>query len=198
MMAEQGDETNNTAELGSRLGEAFKQICIRPINLGTPAISDPYATMLGEAAAVCFEENSHRSGVALNLAGVSTQTFAIEWQKLEAAHKSTYADLQEATEFGAYGMALVVIREVTGKTAIERSAKGGGFDWWIGDSDDPSGLPFHGKARLEVSGILRDRGGALETRLQVKKRQTDPSDSLGPAIIAIIEFGQPKAHIEVK
>lgn len=198
MMAEQRDGTYNIAEPESRLSATFKQICIRPINLRTPAITGSYATMLGEAAAVWFEENSHASGVALNLAGVSTQTFAIQWQKLEAAHKSTYADLQEATEFGAYGIALVVIREVTGKTAIERSAKGGGFDWWIGDSEDPSGLPFHGKARLEVSGILRDRGGALETRLQVKRLQTDSSDSLGPAIIAIIEFGQPKAHIEVK
>ena len=188
----------NIGDPVGHLPVSLKRICIRPIDLGTPAITGSYAAMLGEAAAVCLEENSHASGVALNLAGLSTEAFAIQWQQLEVAHQSTYKDLQEATEFGAYGVALVVIREVTGKTAIERSAKGGGFDWWIGDSDDPSGLPFHGKTRLEVSGILRDRGGALQARLEIKKRQTDPSDSLAPAIIAIVEFGQPTAHIEVK
>jgi hypothetical protein len=154
--------------------------------------------MLGEAAAVCFEENSHASGVLLSIGGISVEAFNVTWQELGDAHKSTYADLQEATEFGAYGIALIVIRELTGKAAIARSAKGGGFDWWIGDSDDPSGLPFQSKTRLEVSGILRDRGGSLESRLQQKKRQTEPSDSLGPAIIAIVEFGQPKAHLETK
>jgi hypothetical protein len=122
----------------------------------------------------------------------------VSWEALGDAHKSTYADLQEATEFGAYGIALIVIRELTGKAAIERSAKGGGFDWWIGDTDDPFALPFQGKTRLEVSGILRDRGGHLESRLQRKRHQTDPSDSIGPAMIAIVELGQPKAHIETK
>ena len=153
--------------------------------------------MLGEAAAVCLEKNAHKTGVLMYVDGMSRHTFAVTWRQLDSAHERTYADLQDATELGAYGVALLIIREVTGLAAVERSAKGGGFDWWVGDPD-PSGLPFQGKRRVEVSGILKDGGGSLDARLKRKKRQTDPSDSLGPAIIAIIEFGQPRAQVEEK
>jgi hypothetical protein len=175
----------------------YKQISVSPIDLRTKSITSAFATVLGEAAAVCLENNAHKTGVLMSVDGISQHTFTVTWDQLESSHKTTYADLQDATELGAYGVALLVIREVTGLTAIERSAKGGGFDWWVGHADGPS-LPFQGKRRVEVSGILKDGGGTMEARLKQKIRQTDPSDSLGPAIIAIIEFGQPKARVEEK
>jgi hypothetical protein len=174
-----------------------KQICLLPIDLRTVHVTDAYATVLGEAAAICLEKNAHRSGVLLTVEGLSQDTFTLIWTQLGAAHRSTYSDLQDATELGAYGVALLVIQEISGQIAVERSVKGGGFDWWIGDPD-PSGFPFQGKRRLEVSGILNDAGGYFESRLKQKRRQTDPSDSLGPAVIAIVEFGQPKAQVEGK
>jgi len=175
----------------------LKQISVLPIDLRTSNVTDAYAMVLGEAAAVCLEENHHNSGVLLEVEGLSRETFVLKWEQLGAAHAHTYSDLQDATELGAYGIALLVVREITGDIVVERSAKGGGFDWWIGNLD-PSGLPFQGKRRLEVSGILKDGGGALESRLRQKRRQTDPSDSLAPAIIAIVEFGQPRAQVEKK
>ena len=174
------------------------QISIHPIDLFTPAITPSYAGMLGEAAAVCLEENCHPPGVVLDLVGDSNETLLITWRELGEEHVSSYSDLEEATEYGAYGIALVAVRELKGKTAISRSAKGGGFDWWVGDSEDPQTLPFQGKVRLEVSGILRGRPGQLQARLRQKKKQTDLSDSLGPAIIAIVQFSEPLAHIEAK
>jgi hypothetical protein len=174
----------------------LKQISVIPIDLGSSSVTAAYAAVLGEAAAVCLDHNCHDSGVLLTVNGVADKTFALNWEELVDAHYATYADLQDATELGAYGVALLIIRDVTGKTTIERSAKGGGFDWWIGDS--ASEMPFQGKCRLEVSGILTDRGGAVESRLSQKKRQTNPSDALGPAIIAVVDFGSPRAQVEEK
>jgi hypothetical protein len=145
-----------------------KTISILPIDLGTSNVTPAYATVLGEAAAVCLEENRHISSVLLTVDGFSEHGFELKWYDLSQAHKRTYADLQDATELGAYGLALLVIREITGEPAIERSVKGGGFDWWIGDQDS-SDLPFQRKKRLEVSGILKDGGGYLEARLQQKR-----------------------------
>jgi hypothetical protein len=133
----------------------------------------------------------------LTVDGITTDVFELSWEQLQQTHKCTYSDLQDTTELGAYGVALLLIKELTGQGVVERSAKGGGFDWWIGDPD-PSGLPFQQKRRLEVSGILNDHGGSLESRIRQKRRQTDPSDSLGPAIIAVVEFGEPKIQVEHK
>ena len=45
---------------------------------------------------------------------------------------SAYRDLQEATEMGACGIAIVIARELIGYSIIERSVKGTGFDYWLG------------------------------------------------------------------
>ena len=91
-----------------------------------------------------------------------------------------------------------LLREITGKKAIERARKGAGFDYWIGDTDDDE-LIFSKKARLEVSGILSGTDSNIAARLRTKLDQVKPSDMSGfPAYIAIIEFGQPKARVELK
>ena len=91
-----------------------------------------------------------------------------------------------------------MLREITGKKAIDRSKKGSGFDYWIGETDDDE-LIFSNKARLEVSGILSGTDSKIDTRLRTKLDQVKPSDISGfPAYIAIIEFGQPKARVELK
>lgn len=114
----------------------------------------------------------------------------------DSLRRRCHNDLQEATERGACGIAIVLVQELTGKIVIERSKKGPGFDYWLGDSDDD--LLFSGKARLEVSGILSGTAGQIEGRLKQKKDQIRPSDRLAPGYIAIVEFGAPMAHVEVK
>jgi hypothetical protein len=65
--------------LRSLLAAMSKQINIFPIDLRTPAITGAYATMFGEAAAVCFEENSHASGVLLSVGGLSVEAFTLNY-----------------------------------------------------------------------------------------------------------------------
>jgi hypothetical protein len=120
--------------------------------------------------------------------------FQLEWPSVDDQQRRCYNDLQEATERGAYGVAILVVREVTGKVVVERSKKGPGFDYWLGDGDDD--LLFSGKARLEVSGILSGTASQIAARVKQKKDQIKPSAHLAPGYIAVVEFGNPTAHVE--
>ena len=153
---------------------------------------------MAECASVCFEDRSHEAGVSLIVAGIADTVFSVEWDKVTDVHRRSYNDLDEATEHGAYGVAIILLREITGKKAVDRSKKGTGFDYWIGDSNDDD-LIFSNKARLEVSGIREGNDSKIAARLRTKIAQVQPSDDSGfPAYIAIIEFGQPKAWVDLK
>jgi hypothetical protein len=106
--------------------------------------------------------------------------------------------MQEATELGACGVAILVVKEATAKVVVERSKKGTGFDYWLGDTSDDNGLPFAGASRLEVSGILTGTKSQIQSRIKQKKGQLAPSDHLAPGFVAVVEFGTPIACVENK
>jgi hypothetical protein len=108
--------------------------------------------------------------------------------------RRSHNDLQEATERGAYGIAILIVCDLTGMVVVERSKKGPGFDYWLGDEDDD--LLFAGKARLEVSGILSGSRSQVQARVRQKKEQVKPSDHLAPGYVAVVEFGTPTACVE--
>lgn len=168
-----------------------------PLDPGSSGLLDGLAEYMGACAAVCLDKRHHQPGVSLVVQGDHNGTFLLTWQQLTEKHYRTCADLQEATEYGAYGIAILVVRETTGKTVVERSAKGPGFDFWIGDEEDTE-LPFQGLMRLEVSGILTGDTNRIACRAQRKKMQVSPSDEQAPALIAIVEFGRPLTLLEQK
>src|SRR5436190_12015906 len=155
-----------------------------------PGLTTYCGGVMAEAAAVCFEDRSHVPGVIIGVRCVDAKNFAIHWAAVTEQQRRTYNDLPWATEMGAYGVAILIVRALTGKKAIERSRKGTGFDYWVGDTDDNE-LIFSNKARLEVSGILSGTDGEIAGRLKIKNAQVEISKHLGvPAYVAIIEFGQ--------
>jgi hypothetical protein len=89
-------------------------------------------------------------------------------------------------------VAILLIRALTGYTVIERSRKGTGFDWWLGAEDNL----FQGKARLEVSGILRGTTRRIDSRIKARMGQTRQSDQLAlMAYVVVVEFGTPRAKV---
>src|SRR5690349_14581170 len=103
---------------------------------GMPGLTVAWGTTLAEAASVCLEERGHQIGIALNLTGLKTGQYPMEWQAVDEQVRRCYNDLQVATELGAYGIAILIIKDITGKVVVERSKKGTGFDYWVGDEDD--------------------------------------------------------------
>jgi hypothetical protein len=81
---------------------------------------------------------------------------------------------------------------------VERSAKGLGFDYWLGNDgeDDDGDELFAKRARLEVSGILSGPRSQAQARLRQKREQVKPSDHLAPGYVAVVEFGTPIACVE--
>jgi len=119
-----------------------KTLSVLPLDPGKSGLLDSLAGYMGACAAVCLNR-AHRSGVEMVVEGYARATFLLSWESLTEQHYRTCADLQEATEYGACGVAILVVRELTGKTVVEPAAKGPGFDFWIGDEEDTE-LPFQG------------------------------------------------------
>ena len=110
-------------------------------------------TAMAQAAGVCLEEIPHAQGTELAVRGRFTNSYGLEWNEVTEQGRRTFADLREATEFGAEGVAILLIKEETDYTTIERAAIGTRIDRWLGhESDAPD---FQRRARLETSGILR-------------------------------------------
>jgi len=153
-----------------------------------PGLTPAFCAFLAEAAAVSCTEQGHQSGVALKVDGHFVGTYALFWETVGAAARRAHGDAEVATEYGAYGLAILLTAALTGMTVIQRSFKGTGFDFWLGEMDVPG---FQGKARLEVSGLRKGRAAQVRARLELKKRQIARADSALPGYVVVVEFGQP-------
>lgn len=164
---------------------------------GCPGISKAWGRLLAEAAAHCLDYNNHCSGITLSVQGDNTLFFRPTWKyRIDNSTRASWNDSQEMTEYGACGVAAVMILRFTKFTIIRRARKGEGVDYWL--SEKTSSVPFEDSARLEVSGIISGNSATLQSRLKQKRNQTRPTDGETPAIIAVVEFGLPMAHLEQK
>jgi hypothetical protein len=162
---------------------------------GQLGISSVYGSFLAEAASHCLRCKNHVSPVVLDISGDTCTSSFLSWRDASEVDEETWADLQEATEYGAYGVAIVVALTLTGTARVERSAKGTGVDYWLGDGKDEIGI-FQRTARLEVSGILEGGKAKIAGRLKEKLIQTNRSESTElPGYVAIVEFGAPEASL---
>jgi hypothetical protein len=130
--------------------EAFSFDALREGKLG---LTKAYGSFLVEAASFCLHLNQHPNPVLVIVTGYAPTSGSLAWDEITDAHDHSFADEQEATEYGAYGVAVVVVLKLTGTSHVARSAKGTGIDLWLGGGTDERGI-FQRTARLEVSGIL--------------------------------------------
>ena len=142
-----------------------------------------------------MHRNGHSSGVKLRVENntKSPATFEVFWGG-DISDRILYAfrDTNKAVDFAACAIALILVCELTDLTAIEQSVVGTTIDYYLGSQDDADDvLIFNRKARLEVSGILTENEqNTVDDRVRTKLRRLDKKDSL-PALIVVVEFGQP-------
>jgi hypothetical protein len=163
---------------------------------GLPAITPNLGKAFAEAGAVCLEDQGHTMGVAIAVIGDFNDSFQLYWPQVDDRMRRCHNDPQEATEWGACGIAILLIRILTSFTIIERSFKGTGIDYWLGHEDDD--LPFQNKARLEISGIRNGSNSEINSRVRQKLSQTTPSDGSLPAFVVVVEFGNPLSKVKKK
>jgi len=162
-------------------------------NLGLSAV---YGSFLAEGAAYCLHKNGHHSPGNLVLTLEESLMTSLIWKEVGAELDSTWTDLKEASEYGAYAVAIVVCLKLTNFPRVERCAQEGtGIDIWVTDNADDRGI-FQRAARLEVSGLLHDDQNRTKARLKQKLVQTKRSDETKlPAYVAVVEFGSPEIRM---
>lgn len=158
-----------------------------------PAIPSYFGQTLAKAAAVSFELQGHSSGVTMPVRETE-RTFNVTWIEIEDSDRRCFNDETFAAEFGAYGIAILLVRRLTSHTVIERSRKGTGFDFWLGvESGEP--LLFNDKMRLEVSGMCKENERAFRARVRSKSAQINTSNTDLAGIVVVVEFGRPMAEM---
>jgi hypothetical protein len=144
---------------------------------------------LSHAASVCLEDQSHPIEVKAKGKGAYTKNYTIRRNIVTDQIKRSWGDLQEATEEGACGIAVLQVSKESKYEVIERSRKKTGIDYWLGDKES---FLFQRKARLEVSGSINGDENVIKLRLKEKIEQSKQSDNTRlPAIIVIVGFKQP-------
>lgn len=150
--------------------------------------------MLANAAAVCMHSNGHVPGVHLAITGEYRRRLELSWDGPTHQVCRSYADLQEATEFGAAGVAIAALNRLGGFVVIQRSRKGTGFDYWISRYGEPAGPLFQNCTWLEVSGILKGDDTKLQRRVRIKRAQVS-NGKCTTGRVAVVEFGAPRTRI---
>jgi hypothetical protein len=173
----------------------FSFDALRNGELGLTASGGKY---FSDAASYCLHVHRHPNPVRLLLSGDLSGAGTLAWGGVGEGHRRTHADLQEAAEFGACAIGIIIAVQLTGLSGVERSVKGTGIDFWLVKSSDERGI-FQRSARLEASGILKGGESTIRARVKQKLAQTNPTDKAGlPAYVAVVEFGTPEARFLTK
>jgi hypothetical protein len=173
---------------------------VRKLNLdelknGMPGLSEAVGCFILEAAIVCLTTNGHEPGVKLKVSGKYSETFEVVWSDgLDEQALRSWKDMNEATEYGATALALLLVVILTEFAAFARAPQMSSADYVLVKKAANDGSPA---AYLEVSGILKEaQGNTLQMRLTEKKRrQKELRDENFPVLIVIAEFSVPKAII---
>lgn len=173
---------------------------IQTINLdelknGYAGVTAVLAQAHWEALLVCLHDQRHEPLTKLILNGDDKQQIMITWSNVVDDQVLRAWDSKEvATEWGAVGLALIMIEKLTQYTVVRRARTGTGFDYWLGQKDDPL---FQKTAKLEVSGI---RHALYESTVNARVRQKwkQVGDSKLISFVIVVEFSRPVVYMESK
>src|SRR4051812_9126149 len=100
-----------------------------------------------------------------------------------------WANADDATQNGAYAVALAALEAEPGLVAVSRAETLTGADYYLGESGNPSGEDDLERAfRLEVSGVDKGTRGVMHQRLKQKVDQARRGHSSLPAYACVVGF----------
>ena len=86
-----------------------------------PTITPAIGAFLAEAASVALTLNNHESGVVLKFRGDKEVDFKIDWiEKIEEDVLKGWPDMREAAEYGAIGITILALPEVSKYNYFEK------------------------------------------------------------------------------
>lgn len=171
---------------------------LEDLRTGVMGLTPEFGSFCLQACTVCLEDSDHLSGTTVPLTGINPSNLILNWTtSVNAQIKRNWTDNDEATEYGATAIAILLSKNLSSHNCIERSSKGLGFDYWLGE-EDSIGL-FQRKARLEISAIRKETPtNTIENRVKAKETQTKKSAFLNMnAHICVMEFSNPKCAYNI-
>ena len=174
---------------------SVRKLSLESLATDIPAIPEEAAGFYKHNSMVCLNSQKHKSGVHLTVHNKdSLELFEVNWSgEVTTQLMKSYADLVQATEFGACTIALLLIRELTEYTAIEQAIRGSCIDYYLVPKNQDENLIFNGCARLEVSGILKEnQKNTVEARIRDKLDRLKLSNGFLTYVI-VVEFSKPKS-----
>ncbi len=170
-------------------------LALASLKTGMPGMEPALGESCAHAAGVCLEHEAHVLGESrLAVDGCREVAYHLTWDPSTEQTRRSWSDLQDAVEWGACGVAALLVKEIFGYQILQRSWKGTGFDYWIGDSNENEPL-FQNKARLEVTGIMHGDERDISTRLVQKLNRFAKYPHELPAMAIVVEFGTPRSRI---
>ena len=97
---------------------------LNELEKGLPAITPAFGKVLAEAGGVCLESQSHTRGQQLQVQGDSSNEYSLWWPAVTDQSRRCWNDPEVATEHGAVGIAILLVKNEVGYSVIERSRKG--------------------------------------------------------------------------
>ena len=178
------------------------KLYLETLGTGIPAASPGKSLLMMEACVWCLRNQNHTNGVKLKVIenDKKERFYTVHWPKnldIKAIFR-TY-NQEDAIEYGAEALAFLLVREQTNFTVIERAVTSTGIDYWLGFKNINRNHIFHKAARLEISGILAEnKGNTVTSRINIKQKQTQPTDHTLPVYIIVVEFSKPWAKMVLK
>jgi hypothetical protein len=149
----------------------------------TRAIASAYA----EAATVCLGRHHRSPQQVLLQDGTGERQSIAEWSAPDRRALDGWANKDDATEYGAYGLALAAVELTRGVVAVRRAETRTGVDYYLGSSQVPAD-DLEASLRLEVSGTDEGDDTAIQSRLRRKLEQAASGASNLPAIATVVGF----------
>jgi hypothetical protein len=152
---------------------------------------DAHAAMAG----ICMQRH-HRSpkSWSVQIDAEPAEQYDVAWRQPTEQERRSYADDDEATEFGACSLALAAAEAHLGLVAYARAKPRSGVDFYLmaTDADVAATVSYDydtgSSVGLEVSGIDRDDDAVVSRRLREKVEQIRRGWSPERALAAVVGF----------
>jgi hypothetical protein len=159
-----------------------------------PGVTAAIASTFCEAAAICLQRH-HSAPADINIKHNDELVATAKWEEPDESSLRAWANEIDATEAGAYGLALAAVEVSDGFVAYARAETRTGADYYLGqagaDLDD-----LENSHRLEVSGISLADEAKINARLRRKVAQAKAGSSNLPAIAAVVGFSNKTVLME--
>jgi hypothetical protein len=149
----------------------------------TPALSASYY----EAACVCLDRHHTSPQEMAVIDNDAADAAAIDWQPSDQRAQGAWANRDDATEVGAYCLALASAEVTRGLVAVGRAQGRTGVDYYLGPANGTL-EDLEASVRLEVSGTDEGSLSTIKFRLRQKLEQASSVESNLSALATVVGF----------